>query len=127
MRQKMKFLALTALISGLFTANAFSQTAPEDPSQLGSRQIEVRTLDVNYDTAYRSATQALLSIGYAINHSDKTSGILTGTRAVGVKWGVRSHSFIGSFVYAVFLKRTTSTDRRDAGFRLDAASSSKDL
>jgi len=84
MRQKTNFLALTAILSGIFTATAFSQTAPEDPSQLGSRQIEVRTLDVNYDTAYRSATQALLSIGYAISHSDKTSGILTGTRAVGV-------------------------------------------
>src|SRR3989304_3871464 len=84
MRQKVKLLALTAILGGLVTANAFSQTAPEDPTQLGSRQIEVRTLDVNYDTAYRSATQALLSIGYAINHSDKTSGILTGTRAVGV-------------------------------------------
>jgi len=84
MRKKTNFLALTAILSGIFTATAFSQTAPEDPTQLGSRQIEVRTLDVNYDTAYRSATQALLSIGYAINHSDKTSGILTGTRAVGV-------------------------------------------
>src|SRR3989304_5416992 len=84
MRQKVKLLALTAILGGLVTANAFSQTAPEDPTQLGSRQIEVRTLDVNYDTAYRSATQALLSIGYAISHSDKTSGILTGTRAVGV-------------------------------------------
>jgi hypothetical protein len=84
MGQTTKILALTAVLSGLFTANAYGQTAPEDPSQLGSRQIEVRTLDVNYDLAYRSATQALLSIGYAISHSDKTSGILTGTRAVGV-------------------------------------------
>src|SRR3970282_2443545 len=82
--RKKTTLVLTAILSGLFTATAFSQTAPEDPSQLGSRQIEVRTLDVGYDTAYRSATQALLSIGYAISHSDKTSGILTGTRAVGV-------------------------------------------
>ncbi len=84
MRQVAKFVALMAIFGGLLTANVFSQTAPEDPTQLGSRQIEVRTLDVNYDTAYRSATQALLSIGYSISHSDKTSGILTGTRAVGV-------------------------------------------
>jgi len=84
MKQTRTFLGLTAVLSGLVTANGFSQTAPEDPSQLGSRQIEVRTLDVNYDTAYRSATQALLSIGYAISHSDKTSGILTGSRTVGV-------------------------------------------
>ena len=57
MRQNMKFLVLTAVLSGIFTATAFSQTAPEDPTQLGSRQIEVRTLDVSYDLAYRSATR----------------------------------------------------------------------
>jgi hypothetical protein len=44
----------------------------------------VRTLDVSYDIAYRSATQALLSVGYSISHSDKASGILTGSRTVGV-------------------------------------------
>jgi hypothetical protein len=74
----------TAVLSVFLTPNAFSQTAPEDPSQLGARQIEVRTLDVGYDTAYRSAMQALLSLGYSIGHSDKASGILTGSRSVGV-------------------------------------------
>ena len=56
----------------------------QDPSQLGARQIEIRTLDVPYEVAYRAATQALFSLGYSIDHSDKASGILTGSRAVGV-------------------------------------------
>jgi hypothetical protein len=68
----------------LITVNVSSQTAPEDPSQLGARQIEVRSLDVSFEVAYRSATQALLSLGYSINHSDRASGILTGSRSVGV-------------------------------------------
>jgi len=56
----------------------------QDPSQLGTRQIEVRTLDVPYEHAYRAATQAFFSIGFSITHSDKASGILTGSRTVGV-------------------------------------------
>jgi len=61
-----------------------AQNSQEDPSQLGARQIEIRTLDVPYEVAYRAATQALFSLGYSINHSDKVSGILTGSRMVGV-------------------------------------------
>jgi len=56
----------------------------QDPTQLGARQIEIRTLDVPYELAYRAATQALFSLGYSIDHSDKVSGILTGSRMVGV-------------------------------------------
>jgi hypothetical protein len=84
MKPKISFLVLSAFLVGLGSTTAFSQTTEEDPSQLGARQIEVRSLDTNYDIAYRAATQALLSLGYSINHSDKTSGILTGSRSVGV-------------------------------------------
>jgi hypothetical protein len=85
MRRKVNLIVvLTAVLSGLITVNVSSQTAPEDPSQLGARQIEVRSLDVSFEVAYRSATQALLSLGYSINHSDRASGILTGSRSVGV-------------------------------------------
>ncbi len=84
MKQERKLFALRAIFAGLCATAAQAQTAPEDPTQLGTRQIEVRTLDANYDLAYRSATQALLSLGFAISHSDKISGILTGSRAVGV-------------------------------------------
>ncbi len=56
----------------------------QDPTQLGARQIEVRTLEAPYEIAYRAATQALFSLGYSIDHSDKASGILTGSRMIGV-------------------------------------------
>jgi hypothetical protein len=46
--------------------------------------LEVRTLDVGYDRAYRAATQAFFSLGYSIGHSDKVSGILGGSRMTGV-------------------------------------------
>ena len=78
------FVALTIILVALCSGTVFSQIASDDPTQLGSRQLEIRSLDVNYDLAYRSATQALLSLGYSISHSDKTSGILTGSRTVGV-------------------------------------------
>jgi hypothetical protein len=39
---------------------------------------------VPYELAYRAATQAFFSIGFSITHSDKASGILTGSRMVGV-------------------------------------------
>jgi len=79
-------------ISILFSAFSLISAAPvfvvaqtaDDPTQLGTRQIEVRTLDVSYELAYRAATQAMFSLGYSISHSDKVSGILTGSRTVGV-------------------------------------------
>src|SRR3989338_1073701 len=83
MRRSVNLLALAGVVALIFSS-AHGQTTTDDPTQLGARQIEVRTLDVSYDIAYRSATQALLSVGYSISHSDKASGILTGSRAVGV-------------------------------------------
>lgn len=84
MRSKAKLLALTGLVVASSSAAAIGQTITDDPTQLGTRQLEVRTLDVSYEVAYRAATQAMFSIGYTISHSDKTSGILTGSRTVGV-------------------------------------------
>ncbi|MBI4529217.1 MAG: hypothetical protein HY695_35920 [Deltaproteobacteria bacterium] len=84
MKLKANSLVIAGFLLALTPLPAMGQTATEDPTQLGSRQLEVRSLDVNCDTAYRSATQALLSLGYSITHSDKTSGILTGSRSVGV-------------------------------------------
>lgn len=84
MRRNTNLLVFAIFFFSLSPAAALGQTTSDDPTQLGSRQIEVRTLDVPYDLAYRSATQALFSLGYSISHSDKTSGIVTGSRTVGV-------------------------------------------
>ena len=83
--RKASFLAvLVGLLAVARVVPALGQSS-DDPTQLGARQIEVRTLDVSYDMAYRAATQALFSLGYSIVHSDKPSGILTASRTTGTK------------------------------------------
>jgi len=78
-------VSLLAVSAGLVSIELSFAQSSEDPTQLGARQIEVRSLDVSYDTAYRAATQALFSLGYSIVHSDKPSGILTASRTTGTK------------------------------------------
>ena len=84
----MRYLIALAILVGISAclpvASTFSPS-DQEPTQLGARQLEVRTLDVAYDVAYRAASQAFFSLGYSIGHSDKASGILTGTRMTGVK------------------------------------------
>ncbi|MFQ5462837.1 MAG: hypothetical protein ACE5E5_09445 [Phycisphaerae bacterium] len=46
-------------------------------SQSEIKFLETRELDLGYDDAYRAAANGLFSLGYAINHSDKSSGILS--------------------------------------------------
>jgi len=49
-------------------------------SQSEIKFLETRELGLGYDEAYRAAANGLFSLGYAISHSDKASGIL-GARA----------------------------------------------
>lgn len=84
MRLMVKLLVLAGLGLAVCWTTAHGQAASNDPTQLGARQLEVRALDVPFETAYRAVTQAMFSLGYSISHSDKASGILTGTRTVGV-------------------------------------------
>ena len=77
-------ILLTILILGLIGCVTNSVNS-QDPTQLGTRQIEVRTLEVSQNTAYNAAMQAFFSLGYSINHTDKTSGIITGSRTTGTK------------------------------------------
>lgn len=62
-----------------------TQTGGSEPTQLATRQIEVRRLEAPYDVSWRAATQAMFTLGYSIEHSEKTSGILNGSRMVGVE------------------------------------------
>jgi hypothetical protein len=84
MRLKLNMLVMAGLFLTVGFTNALGQTMNEDPSQLGTRQLEVRVLDVPYEVAYQAATQAMFTIGYTISHSDKVSGLLTGSRVIGV-------------------------------------------
>ena len=44
------------------------------------KALETREMDCAYDDAYRAAANGLFSLGFTVSHSDKESGILTGTR-----------------------------------------------
>jgi hypothetical protein len=46
-------------------------------SQAEIKFLETRELDLPYDRAYKAAANGLFSMGYAIDHSDKESGILS--------------------------------------------------
>ena len=84
----MRHLLISLCIAGSWGCLPATPTfspSEQDPTQLGARQLEVRSLDVPYDDAYRAATQAMFSLGYSIKHSDKASGILAGTRMIGIK------------------------------------------
>lgn len=78
------FLMLIGIIGCVTTPTGLS-TSGQEPTLLGARQIEVRTLDVPYDTAYQAAMQALFSLGYSISHTEKASGIITGCRMIDVQ------------------------------------------
>ena len=50
------------------------------PTQAEIKMLETREMDCSYDEAYKAAANGLFSLGFTIAHSDKESGILTGTR-----------------------------------------------
>ncbi len=61
------------------------------------KNLETRELSLPYDNAYKAAANGLFSLGFAVEHSDKASGILTGQRidkqagkkvAAGIMFGV---------------------------------------
>ncbi len=81
----MKFCILFLMLIGIIGCATSVDTSGQDPTQLGARQLEVRTLDVSYEIAYQAAMHAFFSIGYSIQHSDRASGVLTGSRLVDIK------------------------------------------
>jgi len=74
-------------------------------SQSEIRFLETRELDLGYDEAYRAAANGLFSLGYAINHSDKASGIL-GARLV-------THVAKSSVTFLLVLPMATISEGRD--------------
>lgn len=78
------YVLLTMLILG-FVGCVTNSVSSQDPTQLGTRQLEVRTLEVPQNTAYNAAMQAFFSLGYSINHTDKDSGVITGSRTTGTQ------------------------------------------
>jgi len=74
-------------------------------SQSEIKFLETRELDLGYDEAYRAAANGLFSLGYAINHSDKASGILS-ARLV-------THVAKSSVTFLLVLPMATISEGRD--------------
>lgn len=49
-------------------------------TQAEIKALETREMDCSFDEAYQAAANGLFSLGFTISHSDKESGILTGSR-----------------------------------------------
>lgn len=50
-------------------------------SQAEIKALETRELDLPFDEAYQAAMNGLFALGFAVEHSDKQSGLLTGKRS----------------------------------------------
>lgn len=68
-------LILLVVVMMLVVASGCSQM-----TQSEIKALETRELDLPYDEAYRAASNGLFSLGFTIGHSDKESGIISGTR-----------------------------------------------
>ena len=72
---RVKTLAVVAL--GL-VAGGSSGCAQMTQAEIKS--LETREMDCSFDEAYKAAANGLFALGFTVSHSDKASGILTGTR-----------------------------------------------
>lgn len=72
----LRTIALAAIsISGVFAAGCMQPL-----TQAEIKSLETRELNLPYEQAYMAAANGLFSLGFAVEHSDKASGILTGQR-----------------------------------------------
>lgn len=51
------------------------------PGQLATRDMETRDMRISYDAAYKAVSNAFFAMGYTIKHSDKSSGIIVGSKS----------------------------------------------
>lgn len=65
---------------GMLIGVAFTSSGCAHLTQAEIKALETREMDCSYDMAYRASSHGLFSLGFTISHSDKESGILTGTR-----------------------------------------------
>jgi len=74
----------SALVSLLVfaTCSSFPGLDPEDLTQSQISAIETRVVEASLDETFTAASHALFDAGYQIAMSDRTGGILTGTKIV---------------------------------------------
>lgn len=68
------------LLGVSLTIVTIAATGCAQPTQAEIKALETREMDCSFDEAYTAAANGLFSLGFAVSHSDKSSGILTGTR-----------------------------------------------
>jgi len=81
----MRFYVLPIMLIIGIMGCVTNSVSNQDPTQLGARQIEVRTLDAPQNIAYNASIQAFFDLGYSIKHTDKVSGVITGSRTTGTE------------------------------------------
>lgn len=104
MRLFLLFIMLLSIIGCITTTpkSGGSTVYNSDPSQLATRQLEVRVLPVSKHIAYQAAIQAFFSLGYSISHTDENSGIISGSRVSGTeeaKQDIKNKQMIGWIPY----------------------------
>lgn len=70
-----KQVVAVVLLGVAFGSSGCVQLTQSEIKALGTREM-----DCPFDEAYKAASNGLFSLGFTISHSDKESGILTGTR-----------------------------------------------
>jgi hypothetical protein len=68
---------LAAILLGMV---ACGSTGCAQMTQAEIKSLETREMDCSFDEAYKAAANGLFALGFTVSHSDKESGILTGTR-----------------------------------------------
>lgn len=73
---------LLKIAGSLFVTSIFvvSTGCAAAPTQAEIKMLETREVELPYDQAYQAAMNGLFSLGFTIEHTDKTSGIVTGKR-----------------------------------------------
>lgn len=66
-----------ATVTTALLAAAVVSGCQKSLTQAEIKFLETRELELSYDRAYQAAANGLFSLGYAIDHSDKQSGILS--------------------------------------------------
>ena len=64
----------------LFVGGLIGSCGCTQLTQAEIKALETREMDCPFDEAYKAAANGLFSLGFAIEHSDKESGIVTGKR-----------------------------------------------
>jgi allophanate hydrolase subunit 2 len=101
-------LALLLLVTA---CSSFPGVDPEDLTQSQVNTIETRVVEASLDETFTAASHALFDAGYQIAMSDRTGGLLTGTKIFRA----------GAFKVPAVLRQVVSIQvRRTRGNRCEA-------